>query len=141
MKVRVKNPPTAARRAGCKPVCSTRSCSVLPQAEQLLPRTDPLPRKQATAALAKLYVKRKDFAQAEALLTRLADEDHYPFGVVTDLLLAIAKGLPRTLDRVLASAEELSAARPESSTPPRRFPDHASSILASSAARHCARHG
>jgi hypothetical protein len=67
------------------------------QGEQLLASADPLPRAQATSALAERYVEKKNFARTEALLTRLADEDNYPFGVAAKLLLAMPKDSPELL--------------------------------------------
>ena len=61
------------------------------QVAQLLPSTDPVPRKQATAALAKLYIKKKDFTRSLSLLTQIADKDHYPFDTAGDLFLALPK--------------------------------------------------
>ncbi len=67
------------------------------QGEQLLASADPLPRKHVTAVLAGLYIHRRNFVRAEALLTRLAEEDNYPFGVATNLLLAMPKDSPELL--------------------------------------------
>ena len=74
---------------------------------QLLPNADPVPRKQATAALAKLYIKRKDYARALSFLTQIADKDHYPFDTAGDLFLALPKESPDRLT-LFSQAQENS---------------------------------
>jgi len=78
------------------------------QVAQLLPSTDPVPRKQATAALAKLYIKKKDFTRSLSLLTQIADKDHYPFDTAGDLFLALPKESPDRLT-LFWQAQENSA--------------------------------
>jgi hypothetical protein len=108
-------------------------------AEQLLPQGDPLPRKQATATLAGVYVKRKDFLHAEALLISVADEENYPFDVATDLLIALPKDSPELL--TVLSQALWNFQQHDQNPALNDFPDHASSILASSAARYSPRAG
>jgi hypothetical protein len=64
------------------------------QALQLLPEADPVPRRQAAAALADLFTKKKDFPQALSLLTGVADQNNYPFETAADLFLALPKESP-----------------------------------------------
>jgi hypothetical protein len=64
------------------------------QVLQLLPGTDPVPRKQATAALASFFTERKDFTRALSLLTQVADSDQYPFHTAGDIFLALPKESP-----------------------------------------------
>lgn len=78
------------------------------QVAQLLPSTDPVPRKQATAALAKLFIKKKDLARSLALLTQIADKDHYPFDTAGDLFLALPRESPDRLT-LFSQAQENSA--------------------------------
>lgn len=64
------------------------------QALQLLPEADPPSRKQTAAALAELFTKKKDYAQALSLLTRIASLDQYPFETAGNLFLAMPKESP-----------------------------------------------
>ena len=63
-------------------------------ARQRLPEVDPVPRKQAAATLAGRFTRKKDYPQALALLTRIADQDDYPFETAADVFLALPKESP-----------------------------------------------
>ena len=71
----------------------------LAEVEQLLPQATEPVRNQITSRLVAYYVKQKEFAGAEALLTQVADTKDYPFGVAADLILAA--GSDQSADRMM----------------------------------------
>src|SRR5438270_4811605 len=61
----------------------------VPDVEQLLPQATVSARNEITTELVRHYIQKKNLDRAEALLSRLADVDRYPFGAAADLVVAL----------------------------------------------------
>src|SRR6266568_7174287 len=67
------------------------------KAEELLPQATVPVRDHITTQLVKYYVKKRDWARAQVLLSNVADIEQYPYGAAGDLMLAM--GPEQSADR------------------------------------------
>ena len=74
--------------------------------EELLPQATAPVREHITTQLVKYYVKKKDWARAQVLLSHVADSEQYPYDAAGDLMLAM--GPEQSADRMAIFNQALS---------------------------------
>ena len=76
------------------------------KAEELLPQATAPVREHITTQLVKYYVKKKDWARAQVLLSNVAESEQYPYDAAGDLMLAM--GPEQSADRMAIFNQALS---------------------------------